>query len=290
MVNNIENKDDPRMVYAGIEYHGASGVTDICKNAIMDILQSNGNITLARILTYKNEHSFLLYDEYRGTIAIKSGFASGYQGGGATGFSYVLELLHSHEVEIEEVNVTKKIFYRLEDSSLREEDIGYIEKMKPIRPNRWYDYVRKMHYGKGHLGMLWDEYEPILPLGIIDQRLFEIALHFSTNPDQALLSGYRKLEDVFRKRTQLKIHGSKLFSKMFLGNDAKLGWKDIDSSETIGRANLFIGTYMAHRNPRAHREVKYDLKNQVSEFLLLNHLFRLETDAVDAELLKQDEK
>jgi hypothetical protein len=37
---------------------------------------------------------------------------------------------------------------------------------------------------------------------------------------------------------------------------------------------------MAHRNPRAHREIREDPIALLSEFLLLNHLFNLESSAV----------
>ena len=59
-----------------------------------------------------------------------------------------------------------------------------------------------------------------------------------------------------RERCGLSEHGSKLFKKAFLGDKAALIWPDLDSGESVGRANLFIATYSAFRNPRAHREIK----------------------------------
>ena len=54
-----------------------------------------------------------------------------------------------------------------------------------------------------------------------------------------------------------------------------------DKSERVGRANLFAAIYMAYRNPRAHQEnPKAEL---LEEFLLLNHLYRLERAAVKAD-------
>jgi hypothetical protein len=57
----------------------------------------------------------------------------------------------------------------------------------------------------------------------------------------------------------------------------------IAEGEKSGRAMLFSGTYMAYRNRRAHREIKDShFAAQLSEFLLVNHLFRLETESVEA--------
>lgn len=38
---------------------------------------------------------------------------------------------------------------------------------------------------------------------------------------------------------------------------------------------------MAHRNPRAHKEMEDQALSLLSEFLLLNHLFLLESRAVE---------
>jgi hypothetical protein len=75
-------------------------------------------------------------------------------------------------------------------------------------------------------------------------------------------------------------HGAKLFSAAFLGDDPLLKWQVDDEAEQKGRANLFTGAFMAFRNPRAHRIQSDNSHEQLSEFLLLNQLFRLEADAV----------
>jgi hypothetical protein len=43
---------------------------------------------------------------------------------------------------------------------------------------------------------------------------------------------------------------------------------------------LFTGTFAAHRNPRAHREPKERAAIALREFLLLNHLYILEAQAI----------
>ena len=57
----------------------------------------------------------------------------------------------------------------------------------------------------------------------------------------------------------------------------------MDKSEKVGRINLFTGTYMAYRNARAHKEnPKTEL---LAEFLLLNQLYLLESEAEEAQPL-----
>ncbi|MGC2590881.1 MAG: TIGR02391 family protein, partial [Xanthobacteraceae bacterium] len=94
-----------------------------------------------------------------------------------------------------------------------------------------------------------------------------------------LLKAYRRLEDLVRDRTGAQEHGTKLFSHVFSGNNPKLTWQNISDAERVGRALLFTAAYMAHRNPRAHRELKGYQDAQLSEFLILNHLFGLERQA-----------
>jgi hypothetical protein len=57
-------------------------------------------------------------------------------------------------------------------------------------------------------------------------------------------------------------------------------WKDADNGEPAGRMQLFTRTYAAHRNDRADREPKGRSMELLMEFLLLNHLYALEEDAI----------
>ncbi len=45
---------------------------------------------------------------------------------------------------------------------------------------------------------------------------------------------------------------------------------------------LFTGAYLAYRNRRAHRESNDSAESLLAEFLLLNHLYRLEKESIDA--------
>src|SRR5438046_2010760 len=90
---------------AEIQYLGLPGVTQECKEAVMRLLQSRELITEAWILSNSNEHFLLLKVGSGDLVAIKSGFSSGYLGEGSRGFSYVLNLLDYHEIEIKEYKV-----------------------------------------------------------------------------------------------------------------------------------------------------------------------------------------
>ena len=76
---------------AGIEYHGGPGVTQLCFDAIMRLIQFGDHITKVQILssprTHVTDHCLILTVNVGNLIAIKSGFASGYMGEGSAGFS-----------------------------------------------------------------------------------------------------------------------------------------------------------------------------------------------------------
>jgi len=202
-----------------------------------------------------------LYDEHDCIIAIKPGFASGYTGTGPTGLSYVIELLRRHDVELDEITITKKQMRRLEASGLTAADVDEINTASPVRPQRLWDYVRDMHHDASDKQTLWALHFPQkLPLAIIDPRLIDLALQFKGNPDHSLLQAYKRLEDLVRDRASSSEHNSKLFSSAFHKENGTLTWTDIDPGEHAGRINLFTGVYMAHRNPLAiNLATYYDL-------------------------------
>lgn len=270
---------DNNHALAGIEYCGLPGISSECQDAVMRLLQYGDRITRVRILSGSGDHCLLLTVNVGDLIAVKSGFGSGYMGEGSHAFSYVLQLLDTHGAQIEEYEVTPDVIDRLDGSSLTMADIENLDAARPIRPTRWHDYVFEDHWERGHSGTLWLEFPPLVPFAIIDSRIIDLAISFWEGPDQKLLTGYRRLEDIVRKRTGIDEHGAKLFSQAFLGPTAKLSWKGLDTGQQTGRASLFTGAFMAYRNPRAHREVESDANNQLVEFLLLNHLYCLEKDS-----------
>lgn len=264
---------------AGIEYSGLAGVSPSCKEAVIRLLQYGDRIIRARILSCSNYHCLLLTVNCDDLIAVKSGFASGYGGEGPSAFSYVLRLLNAHGVEIEEYKVNRGIINRIDMSSLTIEDLENLEISQPIRPTRWYNYVYNEHGDKQELGVLWKHFPLVIPFAIIDSRITDLALSFLERPDESLLTGYRRLEDIVRERTGIDEHGTKLFSQAFNGDKAKLIWDGLGASEKNGRASLFTAAYMAFRNPRAHRELRDQAESYVMEFLLLNSLYILEEQA-----------
>lgn len=254
--------------------------------AVMRLLQFGDKLVKARIVTFDNKHCLLLTNSIGDKIAIKSGFATGYGGEGPRRFSYTLHLLNTHKVEIDECVVSKRLFERLEFSGLTLADLKRIERVKPVRPSRWYDYVVEYEAFFEKRNALWREFPPTIPYSIIDSRLVDLVIDFWEGPDARLMKGYRRLEDIVRERTGLRESNAKLFSSTFR-EGGYLDWGDIDEGERAGRLSLFTGAFMAHRNPRAHKELNEDSERHLSELLLLNHLYRLERDAVPATIAKQ---
>jgi hypothetical protein len=268
---------------AAIEYHGIPGATKECMEAVMRLIQFDDQITQAKILTWSSEHCLLLTVNGGDLVAVKSGFTSGYLGTGPKGFSYILELLRVHGAEIVEYNVRKDMIHRVDSSCLTQTDLEWLETAQPVRV-RWDEYIVDERDSDGiREGKLWREFPYIIPLAIIDHRIVDLAKSFWESPDEKLLTGYRRLEDIVRRCTGLDEHGAKLFSRAFLGQDAILKWKDVNAAEQAGRAGLFTSAYQAFRNPRAHKETDHDSQEMLAEFLHLNHLFHLEEKAFKSE-------
>ena len=98
------------------------------------------------------------------------------------------------------------------------------------------------------------------------------------------MKGYRRLEDIIRKRTDSENHGSRLLDEAFSLKRGKLKWMDAPDRAHAGRLDLMKGTFGAYRNVRAHRdsETSNDA-DLLAEFLLLNHLYRLESEATEVD-------
>lgn len=193
-------------------------------------------------------------------------------------------MLRNHGAEIDEIDVIPDLFERLEHSALTPEDLETIAESRPRRPSRWFDYIYDEHSEQARQGKLWSaEFPCVVPLAIIDSRIMDLALSFWNGPDEKLMDGYRRLEDIVRQRTSINQHGSKLFSQVFDERTGRLTWSDGDAGERAGKMSLFTGAYQAHRNRRAHRELRENERDVLSEFLLLNHLFRLERESVTKE-------
>ncbi len=263
----------------GIQYLGQPGSSRDCVEAVEFVLQFGYGVVNARILTHGNSHALFLITKTGDRIVISSGFGSGYLGEGSKSFSYVLSLLDAHGAEVDEYDISHGFLARVEDAKLSAKDLEWLEAARPVRPSRWYEYVFDKHDEQQSNGLLWASFPVVIPFGLLDRRLIDLAITFWEGPDDRLLIGYRRLEDLVRKRTGISEHGSKLFAAVFQGKTAKLSWPDIDPAEQIGRANMFTATYMAYRNPRAHRELKHERQEYAMELLLLNNLYLLERSA-----------
>lgn len=268
---------------AGIEYVGLGGISAECKHGVMRLLQYGDRITLVRILSSSGHHGLLLTINSGDLVAVKTGFGSGYNGEGPKTFSLVLALLEAHGVDIDEYEVRRDVLTRLDKSALTVGDLENLDKCRPVRPARWYNYVSEFHSETQKSGALWVNFRPVMPFGLIDDRLMDLAIRFFERPDDCLLTGYRRLEDVIRKRTLLAGQGAKLFSEAFKFESPRLYWDGLDENEHRGRAMMFTAITMSYRNPRAHRELQHDVDDQLREFLLLNQLFTLEKTALAAD-------
>lgn len=267
---------------AGIEYVGISGISRECQDAVLRFIQFGTRITCVCILSAKSRHCLLLTLEGGDQAAVKSGFATGYGGEGPRRFSYVLQVLESHGATIVERDVARSLLAKIDDSALTKSDLRRLKKMSTVRPSRWHDYVSEQDFNEAREGTLWRrEFPAVMPFALIDARIMDLALDFWNRPDNSLLVGYRRLEDIVRERTTIEQHGARLFSQAFNPGDGPLTWEHLDNGERVGRMQLFTGTYGAHRNRRAHRELRTHSEELLAEFLLLNHLYCLERDAVE---------
>jgi hypothetical protein len=247
----------------------------------MKSLQYRDDIRLVRILTSNNRHCLLLTVGEDHYVAVKSGFGSGYGGEGARTFSYVLHLLDAHGIEIREYEVRQNVLDRLDKCALKPTDIENLTTASERRNGNWRDYTWDIHDNMSENGTTWKPFRSIIPFSNVDPRIFDLAVSFWTGPDERLLTGYRRLEDLVRKRTGSDEYGQKLFSVAFNPKSGKLFWEDVSDTETIGRMSLFTGAFMAFRNPRAHVEQNERSNDQLSEFLLLNLLYSLERQAIE---------
>lgn len=280
-IDKNSNEPLPSDQPAGIEYVGIAGISKDCQDAVLRFIQFGTRITHVRILSAKSKHCLLLTQEGGDQVAVKSGFATGYGGEGPRRFSYVLQILSSHGAEIIENDVPRSLLEKIDDSALTRSDLKRVKKMRHVRPSRWHDYVSERDFDWAREGTLWrEEFPAVMPFALIDPRIMDLALDFWNGTDNSLLVGYRRLEDIVRDRTAIEQHGTKLFSQAFNPADGILTWEHVDDGERAGRMQLFTGTYGAHRNRRAHRELQTHSEELLAEFLLLNHLYRLERDAV----------
>ena len=272
----------PEKGLAGLQYLGQHGISARCLDAIRQVLGWRQPIRRALILTCDAEHAFLITigEEFDEIVIVKAGFASGYPGEGPRTFAEALELLRAFGVEVEEAIVPRSVMKRLEVSALTVDDLDLIDKAGVVRPMRWTDYVYPWRDRLPKSKERLERFPQAMPWAIIDHRIEDLAHRFFENEDVCISKGFRRLEDVIRARIGLQDHGVRLIQRALLQDDPLLTWNVSDAAEQKGRAQLFVGAFMAYRNPRAHREVPSVRGKELAEFMLLNQLFLLEGAAV----------
>lgn len=266
---------DPAEGYVGLQYLGLAGISSACLDGVMRLLQYGDSIKHARILSCDNAHCLLLTINVEDLVVVGSGFSSGYGGEGPRTFSQALRLLDNHGAEIDEIVIEQEILDKIDSTYLTKADVEEITNARPMRPSRWYRYI----WDDDRQKTVWDIFPPVIPFAIVDVRIIDLVINFWVKPNDHLLTAYKRLEDIVRKRIKSQEYGQKLFSQAFAKDNSKLMWRNLNGSEQQGRANLFIGAYMAYRNPRAHRELLESSAQQLTEFLVLNHLYSLERSA-----------
>ena len=276
-------RSDVEEQFEGLQYVGAPGISQDCLDAILRFLQFGDAVTRACLLTADNCHCFLLHVNGRFWVAVKSGFRSGYSGEGPKTLSAVLKILDLHGAEIEELEVARPVIDRLDRSALKYADFAALVSAKPVRPLRWHEYLLGSYLRGSNAEELWRRFPMVVPFSAVDGRLADLALDFFNRPDETLMKGFRRLEEAVRARAGIDGHGANLFRKAFDPQKGVLLWKGLTPAEGEGRLNLFSAAFGACRNPRAHKEINSSLGDQVSEFLLLNMLFRMEREATRRE-------
>ena len=276
---------------AGIQYMGLAGISASCAKAVQRLLAADEKISRALLLSEDGSHALLLglgdagYEEW---VGIKSGFSSGYSGEGPRTLSETLALLEAFDIFVEEVAVDPSLLQRLDQSALTTKDLEFVTQTAPIRPRRLSDYLDEADFGYANRARAIQRLYPAMPWSVLDARLYDLARSFDSNPDHALMAGFRQLEETVRSRIGKDVSEAKVFAAAFLGEKPHLTWKGITTGERISRGNLFVGAYGAFRNPRAHKELLQDRGTQLCEFQTLNLLFRLESTAVEFVPAKED--
>lgn len=276
---------------AGIQYMGLAGQSASCAKAVQRLLASDEKVARALLLSADGFHAFLLNigdAEFEEWVAIKAGFSSVYPGEGPRTLSETLALLQAFDVWVEEVAVERSLLQRLDQSALTIKDLEFATRTNPVRPRRWADYMDLADFGHANQVRAIRRLRPAMPWGLLDERLYDLANSFDSNPDHALMAGFRRLEETVRSRVGKDMSEAKVFAAAFLGEKPCLTWKDVTTAERISRGNLFVGAYGAFRNPRAHKELDQDRETLLSEFQTLNLLFRLEAIAIELPLAKNN--
>jgi hypothetical protein len=271
---------------AQVQYHGSHYTTQSCLDAIARLLSSQMQVERAVLLTHQGRHGFYLDVDDPEPILVRCGFTSGYPGEGPAGLAIALHLFRRFGVDAEEILVSEELLMRLDENRLTSADLRFIAEADVIRPIRTDGYKFDGLKHRGSPGdRMRDQFPPVVPWFALDDRLVDLAVILSRDPDKAVFEAFRRLESQIRKRCELPIgiSGLDLLRKAFRGSGALLTWRDVSTGELDGRAQMFEAAFKAYRNPRAHREKVGDESRAYREFYMANELFLLEAEAEKSE-------
>lgn len=265
-----------------VEYHGSERTTQSCLDAISRMLAAQIWLQRAVLLTCDQKHAFFLDVANSHPVFIRSGFTSGYPGEGPAGLGKAILMFRRFNVEVEELLVSESLLDRINRGGVTYPDVDLISQGHFVRPIRTYDYVHFGLSGRGdHEAAIKAQFPPSIPWFALDDRLVDLAVMLTADPDKAVFEAFRRLESTVVRRCGFPVGtaGIDVFQKAFRGSGAILGWPGASATEAEGRAMLFVAAFQAYRNPRAHRDVQHDLVRTYREFYLINELFQLEREA-----------
>lgn len=272
---------------AAIQYAGLPGISLESLQAILRFIQFGDTITKARLLTAAEgrevSHCFLLEVSGSDLVAVRSGFSSGYAGEGPRTLSRALAVLDAFGVEVDEYDVDIQIIEMIDAGTLSASALQKIDKLRPVRPPRLYDYREHWDPICQQNDRLLNDFRPVIPYYLVDAQLMDLAIGFWDSPDERLMTGFKRLEDKLRRRAAVQEVGTQLVTAAFRRNPPKLVWPDLLDTEREGRIELFFAAFKAYRNPRAHNERQSTTEKLLWEFLLINQLFKYETEAQASE-------
>lgn len=273
MLLNLFNQPSEEIQYLGTPY------TQDCLEAICFILQTQTYIEKALLLSCDHKHAYLI-KSHRNTYIIRSGFTSGYQGEGPKGLASSLQLFLKHNIKVEEVYISKKIMKKVNQASLSDNQLENILKIEYIRPLQIHEYIYAI-YNTLEYQVKNDRYYPTeLPYHLIDSRILDLALKFNDDPNRSIFNAFIRLENIVQKRVNSDKHSSALFEYAFCTENPPLICKTGDKKASQATGRLFPNIYKAFRNEHAHNEVSKPLKTLIREFLLINELYLLESEAI----------
>ena len=273
MLNIFLNQPSEEIQYLGTPY------TQDCLEAIGFILQTQKHIEKTLLLSCDQAHAYLIKSD-RNIYIIKSGFSSGYPGEGPRGLASSLQLFLKHNIEVEEINISKKIMKKVNQSSLSNNDLEHILQIKHIRPIQIHEYIYAI-YNTIEYQIINDRYYPTeLPYHLIDSRILDLALKFNEDPNRSIFNAFIRLENIVRTRINSDKHSSALFEYAFCSEIPPLICKSEDKRASQATGRIFPNIYKAFRNEHAHKKVDKPLDKQMREFLLINELYLLENEAI----------